>query len=179
MDIDNLSEVVAMLKDTPRKGWRLRKVAAPESVADHSFGVALLVLMLCPPELDKQKCLEFALVHDLAEAVTGDYVPEDALSPQRKYEMETAAIAKIADQADCPRLKELFLAYERRDTPEAVFVKKMDKLEAVLQARYYDLHHRSGYFDQPRRWNSLFAEFAENAAPVLGQNLALKSKKIK
>lgn len=179
MDIDNLAEVVAMLKDTPRKGWHLRQVSEPESVADHSFGVALLVLMLCPPELDKQKCLEFALVHDLAEALTGDYVPEDDLPPQRKYEMETAAIAKIAEQAACPQLKELFSAYERRDTPEALFVKKMDKLEAVLQARYYDLHQRSSYFDRPRQWNSLFAEFADNAAAVLGKNLASEAKKIK
>lgn len=168
MKIDNLAEVICSLKDVVRTGWRLREVENPESVADHSYGLCLLTLMLCPENLDRLKCLEFAIVHDLAESLTGDYVPGDNISPERKYEMELAAIRDIAARAKCPRLVGLFEAYERRDTPEAVFVKKMDKLEVVLQARYYDLHGRSRYFEQKRPWTSLFEEYEGNARPILG-----------
>lgn len=168
MKIDNLAEAVCALKDTPRKGWVLREVENPESVADHSYGLCLLALILCPDDLDRLKCLEFAIVHDLAEEITGDYVPSDKLDPKMKYAMETKAIAEIAAKINCPRLVDLFEAYERRDTPEAVFVKKLDKLEAVLQARYYDRHGRSRYFEQKRPWNSLYEEYEGNARRILG-----------
>nr|QIM10645.1 hypothetical protein PlAlph_5370 [uncultured Alphaproteobacteria bacterium] len=167
MNIDNLAEVVCSLKDVVRTGWRLREVENPESVADHSYGLCLLTLMLCPEGLDRLKCLEFAIVHDLAESLTGDYVPSDNISPEKKYKMELEAMQDIAARAKCPRLVDLFTAYERRDTPEAVFVKKMDKLDVVLQARYYDMHERSCYFEQKRPWTSLFEEYEGNASPIL------------
>lgn len=171
MDINKLAEAVGSLKDTPRKGWILRMVENPESVADHSWAMCLLILILCPPELNKLKCLEFAVVHDLAESITGDYVPSDNISPKDKYELEYQAMQKIAEQTDCPHLLELFCEYERRDTPEAVFVKKMDKLEVVLQAKYYDNHQRSHFFEQKREWKSLFEEYEKNARPILGDML--------
>lgn len=171
MNIDNLAEAVCSLKDVVRTGWRLREVENPESVADHSYGLCLLALMLCPPELDRLKCLEFAVVHDLAESLTGDYVPDDNIRPEDKHILELNAMKDIAAKAECPRLVDLFEAYERRDTPEAVFVKKMDKLDVVLQARYYDMHGRSRYFEQERPWSSLFEEYEGNARPILGDML--------
>ena len=44
----------------------------------------------------------------------------------------------------------------------------MDKLDVILQARYYDLNRRSRYFEQKREWSSLFEEYEKNARPVLG-----------
>lgn len=168
MDISLLSETIGRLKDTPRKGWLLREVEAPESVADHSWGVCLLVVMLCPPELDRLKCLEFAVVHDLAESLTGDFVPADNIKAEEKHKRETEAVKQIAARAKCPRLEEIFALYERQDSAEARFVKKLDKLEAVLQARYYDNNKRSRYFIEKREYPSLFAEFEHNARPHIG-----------
>ena len=168
MNIDLLAEAVCRLKDTPRKGWILRMVEKPESVADHSWGLCLLSLILCPDHLDRLKCLEFAVVHDLAEAITGDYVPDDKIDAKEKYTLEIDAIKKISAMAKCPRLLELFEEYERRDTPEAAFVKQMDKLDVILQARYYDQNKRSRYFEQNRQWPSLFEEYEQNARPILG-----------
>ena len=171
MDINKLADAVNLLKDTPRKGWILRMVQNPESVADHSWAMCLLILILCPENLNKLKCLEFAVVHDLAESITGDYVPSDNIDKGTKYQMEYQAVKQISEQTNCPRLLELFCEYERRDTPEAVFVKKMDKLEVVLQAKYYDNHNRSRFFEQKREWQSLFEEYESNARPVLGDLL--------
>lgn len=172
MSLDSFAEVVGLLKDTPRRGWIFREVEKPESVADHSYGLCLLTMILCPPELDRLKCLEFAVVHDLAEAVTGDYTPGEGLDSQIKYEMEMKAMKEIAAKVNSPRLIELFAEYERRDTPEAVFVKQMDKLDVVLQARYYDMKQRCRYFDRPQRWKSLFEEYEGNARPVLREMLS-------
>ncbi|MBK9474633.1 MAG: HD domain-containing protein [bacterium] len=63
------------LKTTPRTGWFQRGVPSPESVADHSHGVALISLALLgsvPDKLDRAKVLAMAIAHDLAESVTGD-----------------------------------------------------------------------------------------------------------
>lgn len=50
----------------------MRGVETPESVADHSWGTALLVLMCAPAGLDVSRALAMATVHDLAEARVGD-----------------------------------------------------------------------------------------------------------
>ncbi len=122
MNIDQLAEIVCRLKDTPRTGWIRRMVENPKSVAAHSWGLCLLTLILCPDDLDRLKCLEFAVVHDLAEEITGDYVPGDKITQQEKYDLEIKALEQIAARTKCPRLLELFAEYERRDTPEATFV---------------------------------------------------------
>ena len=69
------------LKGVQRKGWTRFPIpdAAVESVADHSYGVALLVLLLCPSKLDRAKAVEIALLHDLAEVATGDIIPSEGV----------------------------------------------------------------------------------------------------
>jgi phosphatidate cytidylyltransferase len=60
------------LKATKRAGWQRCGVRECESVADHTFGVALLALFL-PKSLglnvDRDRCVALALVHDLAESL--------------------------------------------------------------------------------------------------------------
>ncbi len=72
-----LVDALGSLKETPRTGWLDRGIPAEdtESVADHSFGVALLAWLLAPEELDRAGVVELAMVHDLAEAAGGDITP--------------------------------------------------------------------------------------------------------
>ena len=49
------------LKHVDRAGWHRIGLAHPESVAAHSWGVAYLGLALCPPELDLQRVLTYAV----------------------------------------------------------------------------------------------------------------------
>ena len=60
------------LKSIKRTGWLRKNVKNPESVADHSFRVALMAYLLCPDNLDKERMIKMALLNDLPEAVTGD-----------------------------------------------------------------------------------------------------------
>ena len=68
------------LKQIYRQGW-LQHGISPlrcESVADHSFGVAMLVMFLADqyaPELDMAKLLRLSLLHDFGEIDAGDVTP--------------------------------------------------------------------------------------------------------
>lgn len=45
-DLYTLLDIIAHLKDVERAGWVRRKISKPESVADHSFRMAIAVLAI-------------------------------------------------------------------------------------------------------------------------------------
>ena len=118
------------LKDVLRQGWVNAGVESPESVAAHSWGMAILALKLCPPELNLERVLTLCLVHDLPEVVVGDLTPSDDRST--KAEDERAAMAQLA-----PEWVPLLDEYEAQSSPEAVFVRSLDKMDMALQAKLY------------------------------------------
>ena len=129
------------LKDTPRAGWALRGIMSPESVAEHSQRVALLALVLAPraePPLDVSRCVSLSLVHDLAEALVGDITPYDGVAADEKRRREEEAMRHLAGLAGDAGLLALWREYDAAESPEARFVKELDKLETVLQAAEYE-----------------------------------------
>lgn len=129
------------LKKVQRTGWTRHPIdtGAVESVADHSYGVALLALLVCPSELDRSRVLELALIHDLAEVVTGDLTPEDGVDSDVKYASERAALEElIGFHSDKERYLGLLDEYQNCSSPEARFVKSVDKLEMALQSLVYE-----------------------------------------
>jgi len=158
------------LKRIPRTGWLDRGVppAETESVADHSFRVALLAWLAARlagngDALDPDRVLALALLHDLAEAVTGDLTPYDRAAipagdaearrafldrrhrrdPARAAAKRAAEAAAMTDLlADLPPplaadLDRLWQELHAAASPEARFVKQADKLETFLQSREY------------------------------------------
>jgi len=141
-----------------------------ESVADHTLMTALIawLLALDDPSLDADRVLKLAVIHDLAEAIVGDippYAPEEIPDPEDRDAMsaffsvrrvasaEAKAEKHAAEQAAANELfallpegtrdevRSLWEEYESRSTPEARFVKDVDRLEAFLQARRYARRH--------------------------------------
>ena len=139
------------LKQIPRTGWVRSGIKAPESVAAHSWGMAVLAMELCPPELDKTKVLELCLVHDLPEIIVGDLTPMDDTSNKVKDEIEAMKIL-------APKWLELFLEYESQETPESKFVKYVDKLDMALTASLYEEEHGLD-----------LSEFISSAREVIGE----------
>jgi len=154
------------LKRTVRTGWVDRGIPAEqaESVADHSFRVALLAWLAAGGTgLDRDRVLKLALIHDLAEAITGDltpYDPADVVAPDddarvaflnrrhlasaeraaNKRAAEAAAIAemcRILPESLRSEIGLLWQELEERQTTEARFVKQIDKLETYLQSLEY------------------------------------------
>lgn len=136
--IDALLEV-AGLKALVRAGWARRGIADPESVAAHSWGVGWLVLVLLPSDLDRERALSYAVLHDLPEVRTGDLMPSDGVSTEDKHARERAAM-----QAICARLPggaallATWEAYEAQQDPEARFVRQLDRLDMAIQAVAYE-----------------------------------------
>lgn len=126
------------LKDLARAGWLRAGKAQPESVAAHSWGVAWLVLALCPEGLDRGRALAIAVVHDLAETRVGDLTPYDGVPAEEKRRRELEAFTALVAPFDHAReLLALFLEYEEGSTKEGRFVKACDKLDLGFQARRY------------------------------------------
>jgi len=126
------------LKSLPRTGWLRAGIENPESVAAHSWGVAWLSLVLCPPNLNRGRVLEMAIIHDLAEVRVGDITPHDSVSRDDKHRMEDEAMDGLLEVM-CHRdeLKSIWDECEVGKTKEAHFVKQMDKLDMALQAQEY------------------------------------------
>lgn len=135
MTDDALVREAFKLKALDRAGWLRVGVDRPESVAAHSWGVALLALLRCPAELDRPKVLAMALLHDLAEAWVGDITPHDGVPRAEKKRREAEAIAELL--AEHPDLAALWEEAERGETDEARFVKQLDRADMEAQARIY------------------------------------------
>ena len=118
------------LKQLPRTGWVRSNVSNPESVAAHSWGMAILALRLAPNDIDLTKVLSMCLVHDLPEVIVGDLTPHDDIT--NKAEQEHDAMRRLA-----PEWLALFEEYEAGESKEAKFVKQIDKLDMGLQAILY------------------------------------------
>ncbi|GAB7010380.1 HD domain-containing protein [Halorubrum trueperi] len=149
--IDALLDAYA-LKDERRTGWQLRGVDDPESVAAHAWGVAYLVLALGDrfradlPDVDLDGALRLAVVHDVAEAETGDVATRadstaETVDPSEKETIEREAMRDLAGPLP-DRVRDAWEAYEARESPEAVLVKECDLLDVCLQAIAYERAER-------------------------------------
>lgn len=154
----NLINFLGRFKDLKRSGWLVRKVSSPESDAEHSFSLAFQALLLTPSYLDRCRCIELALAHDIAEVYSGDMLPGE-IDAAEKHQKEREAVCRLSKELNAPTLIELFDEYENQETPESRFIKSLDKLDNVLLAHYYDACHRA---PQP-----LFEEFSNGAKKYL------------
>ncbi|MGC8812283.1 MAG: HD domain-containing protein [Candidatus Aenigmatarchaeota archaeon] len=131
------------LKQLYRKGW-LRNVPKEkcESVAEHSFGVAVLSYFLAEkyfPKLDKLKILKMALIHDFCEIYAGDITPSEKIDKEEKAKLEEEAIVKVfSKMSDGNDYINLWKEFQEESSEEAKFVKQVDCLEMVLQASVYE-----------------------------------------
>jgi len=133
------------VKNEPRRGWLRRvKMRKIESVADHSFGLAILALLEARTRgYDLGHVLRLALVHDLEEAITGDFTLEDKrkLTPPVVLSRRRWAEAWILTKLPSQFTKEFSGDWEELRsgrTKEARLVKDLDKLEMAFQAMEYE-----------------------------------------
>jgi putative hydrolase of HD superfamily len=132
------------LKGLDRTGWTLRGLPnGTESVASHSFGVSVTAMMLADEinsrglEVDLERVLRMALLHDWAETRVGD-MPRTAThyfgADARKIAESQAFADVVAGAAAEAEYKELYDDYERRESTEARIVKAADVIDLLIQA---------------------------------------------
>ena len=134
----------AALKELRRTGWLNRGISREdaESVADHSYSVALLAYVVSTeyfPQLEQGKVMSMALIHDIAEVIVGDITPGDGVPLEEKHRREAEAVRRIfSGLPNAERYVSLWEEYEAGTSPEARFVKEMDRLDTVFQAAWYE-----------------------------------------
>lgn len=192
--IDLLTKVYD-LKDEKRTGWELRGIEDPETVAGHSWGTAYLILVYGPKEdINMEKALKIALVHDMPECKVGD-IPsrpdseEKEVDEGKKKELEQEAMRELTQDLDEENLFKLWNEYKENQSDEAVFVKDMDKIDMCLQAlKYekegrYDKDEESPRFNKYERLDEFFATTEDclktNTGERLFQDIKIKYEKTK
>ena len=128
----------AKLKAVHRAGWKRVGIERPESVASHSWGMSMLAMTLCPPELDLSTVLSFCTLHDLPEVHTGDITPHDGVSREDKHRLEEHAMTLLCERLPSgSRLLQLWKRYEAQSCEESKYVKQLDRLDMAVQALVY------------------------------------------
>ena len=116
----------------------------PESVAEHTWRLCLMALVLSPefPDVDFARLVKICLVHDLGEAVGGDVpAPEQARRRMAgiatgKGDDERRDLMTLLEPLPAPLQTEiaaLWDEYEAARSPEARLAKALDKLETIMQ----------------------------------------------
>jgi len=139
-----------------------------ESVAEHSWSVALLTLLAAPdlpPGIDRLRLVELALVHDLGEAISGDVpaplqTPGDDRTARERRDLATLTADLPADLQT--RIRDLWEEYAAAETPEARYLKGLDKIETVT---HQATTPQAGTFDHG--FNLTYARARTDAAPEL------------
>ena len=132
------------LKAIPRMGWRVRGVRDGESVAEHSYAVALLSMILADRmdvEIDHEKLLRIALLHDLPEHMLGDiHAPAGRiLGEEAKEAAELRIMERLFSGVENGReYVELWKEFADRTSVEGRLVRAVDKLEMFTQAYLYE-----------------------------------------
>ena len=129
------------LKTVQRKGWKDKlKIENPESVADHSYVMTLMSMILSDLEgFDTKKVMSMSLIHDLAESLVGDFTP-DEISRSKKIQLENNAMEKILETLPTNlsgEYRKLWGEYQAKQTRESILVHEIDKLEMAFQAYVY------------------------------------------
>jgi len=152
MNLLDFAKKVRELKDLKRTGWVQRGVRDPESVADHSFMLAILAYVYAKKfGLDSGKAVKMALIHDICEVYSGDIADrirdEDQVVPDsRKRELERSGLEKIVSFLPKDLAKEIYDLwedFEYRKSKEAEIVKDLDKFEMCLQAMEYSKKYKN------------------------------------
>ena len=125
---------VRMLKDLKRTGYAFLG-EGQESIAEHSFTTAFLCFVMArlEPDVNAEKLISMALVHDTAEARTGDlnYV-------HKKYNTvdEACAVTHLIQGLEWAKdIPDLIDEFNRGETREAMLAKDADQLSFILELK--------------------------------------------
>lgn len=161
----NFYKKIYEFKNLERKGWKMRnaksKINRVESDAEHTFSMCFLALKIMETEklnLDQNKVLKMCLYHELCEIYSGDTTPYDNVDKEQKFKSELKSTKVISNAVQMPEILTLWKEFEEMQTPEAKFVKAMDKLDTVMQAKVYA---------EEQNKPELFEEFYNNALPYI------------
>jgi len=176
--MDNLLEFIHLaekLKIEKRNGCTSED--QHESVADHCWRVSLMVLILGPMlehKINIEKSLKLAIIHDLAEIITGDssyfIFLESKEKREEKYNSERQAILFLTKKLPITlrnELIDLWDEFENNESNESKFILALDRMEAQIQHNEaksskwssHDIQHAPTLLDKYCLFDAFLREF--------------------
>ena len=150
---------LSKMKTIPRSGWLSHNLSLPdiESVADHSFTMSVLSILIADLEVERgvklnmERVLRMALLHDLAESLTFDISRAylgymGSRGKEMKREIERTAWEYMVKGIDDRKLAQMYgnaqREYVENKTREAKILHAADSIDILLQIVRY---RRQGY----------------------------------
>ena len=142
LNLVSFFRIVCNLKAIKRSGWiHKSNITSPESVADHSYSMCMMSMILAEiMNLDSGYIMKMVIIHDLAESMVGDHMPDNKSSEEKQL-LEDQAMKNIISKLPNSLRKNylrIWNEYINNITVNAKFVHNMDKLEMALQAKEYE-----------------------------------------
>lgn len=163
-DTVNFLFEVGVLKKVPRSGYKFLGTGS-ESVADHSFRVAVIAYVLAKHELqaDLQKVVLMSLFHDIHEARTGDH---NYVNKQYVIVNEDKAVRDLAQGLPSgDEIVSLIREFNSGETLEARLSQDADQLDFILELKTQrDLGNRSAAEWMRYSLKRLITDTAKNLA---------------
>jgi len=137
-----------------------------ENDAEHSWHFAVMAMTLfeyCAVEnVDINRVIKMALVHDLVEIYAGDAPAFDVAANEGKAEREQESADKLfallpSDQS--PEFRALWDEFEEMQTPDSMYANAIDRLQPFIGSYHTEYHPW-------RKFNVTLAQVLKRMAPV-------------
>ena len=134
-------ESVLRLKSVKRAGWVSKAgISNAESVSDHTYSMCAMGMILSDMlGLDTERVMKMIIIHDLAESIIGDYMPNEITREKKRLEEGKAMSCILYQVPSVARssYEMIWQEYQANKTRAAKFVHKLDKLEMAIQSIQY------------------------------------------
>jgi putative hydrolase of HD superfamily len=163
-DTVNFLFEVGILKKIPRSGYQFLGTGS-ESVADHSFRVAIIAYLFAKnePKVDTQKVILMSLFHDFHEARTGDH---NYVNKRYVTVNEDKAVSDLAQKLTSGQeIVSLIDEFNSGETLEARLAQDADQVDFILELkRQQDLGNKSAAEWLKYSVKRLITDFAKKLA---------------
>lgn len=139
-----------------------------ENDAEHSYHLAIMVMTFIEdfPDLNYEKCLKLALVHDFVEIYAWDTPAFDENAEATKHQRERNSFLRLKSEFSdiLSELINLIDDYENKLSLEAKFVYSLDKVQPIIQTvlEWWKARHKYKIdFDElkSRQYSKIYPEF--------------------
>ncbi len=137
-----------MLGDLKRSGpiqWQVDRSRTTD-IKDHVFDLIIKIRILkpyLPKFIDTEKMMDYAIVHDLAEIITGDITTFEGVTKKEKVRVERIATNYlISEYGDVMNYKNLVNNFNNLSDIEAKILHMLDKVSSSIEFMKYDYEHK-------------------------------------
>lgn len=156
--LNELFASLSSLSELDRAGWNKYSVPTPESVTEHMYNCWLLALLYLPDNYDadgynKDSILKMLLIHDWAEAITGDINKPHKTHEDYQYEKKLMRMILLKGTypsiANLSRYFDVWEEFESKfkNSENTKIAKDIDCIQALHQFCNYHIRHPEKFPD--------------------------------